>query len=222
MIIVSLLVSIYYNMIIAWCLLYMFESFRKDVPWKTCDNDWNTKLCAYVLSCQSMNHSRAQHRFGGMQNESKNEGMTWVDRQIFRRELDLLTLKNGILGWGGGGWVASFTGQIKLTLVSLRGLTQIFSRASPAVLYGRNPTPGVISVSLFVRYSVCLPTCLPVCLPDSLSDYVSKHYVCIFFIVLLLSFVDKYESIHRQLSVPHWAMPPIVRVPALLKSFLSK
>lgn len=102
MIIVSLLVSIYYNMIIAWCLLYMFESFRKDVPWKTCDNDWNTKLCAYVLSCQSMNHSRAQHRFGGMQNESKNEGMTWVDRQIFRRELDLLTLKNGILGWGGG------------------------------------------------------------------------------------------------------------------------
>lgn len=133
-----------------------------------------------------------------------------------------LLWKTEYWGGGGGGWVASFTGQIKLTLVSLRGLTQIFSRASPAVLYGRNPTPGVISVSLFVRYSVCLPTCLPVCLPDSLSDYVSKHYVCIFFIVLLLSFVDKYESIHRQLSVPHWAMPPIVRVPALLKSFLSK
>lgn len=48
MIIVSLLVSIYYNMIIAWCLLYMFESFRKDVPWKKCDNDWNTKLCAQI------------------------------------------------------------------------------------------------------------------------------------------------------------------------------
>ena len=57
MIIVSLLVSIYYNMIIAWCLLYMFESFRKDVPWKTCDNDWNTKLCAYVLSYLTINQS---------------------------------------------------------------------------------------------------------------------------------------------------------------------
>ena len=74
MIIVSLLVSIYYNMIIAWCLLYMFESFRKDVPWKTCDNDWNTKLCAYVLSCQSMNHSRAQHRFGGMRDAGRGRG----------------------------------------------------------------------------------------------------------------------------------------------------
>lgn len=45
MIMVSFLVSIYYNMIIAWCLLYMFQSFRKDVPWRTCDNTWNTPLC---------------------------------------------------------------------------------------------------------------------------------------------------------------------------------
>lgn len=45
MIMVSLLVSIYYNLIIAWCLLYMFEGFRSDVPWKTCGNKWNTKLC---------------------------------------------------------------------------------------------------------------------------------------------------------------------------------
>ena len=92
MIIVSLLVSIYYNMIIAWCLLYMFESFRKDVPWKTCDNDWNTKLCAYVLSCQSMNHSRAQHRFGGMQNESKNEGGLQEDRTFNGKMQDKITL----------------------------------------------------------------------------------------------------------------------------------
>ncbi|KAJ7379137.1 hypothetical protein OS493_017635 [Desmophyllum pertusum] len=72
MIIVSLLVSIYYNMIIAWCLLYMFESFRRDVPWKTCTNSWNTPLCAktrinastidcvglgYAAGCKSTNPS---------------------------------------------------------------------------------------------------------------------------------------------------------------------
>ena len=60
------------------------------------------------------------------------------------------------------------------------------------------------------------------CLLVSLFDCVSAHCVCIFVSVLLLSFVDKYESMHRHLIVPHWALPPIVRVPALLKSFLSK
>ena len=54
MIMVSLLVSIYYNMIIAWCLLYMFESFRKDVPWRSCSNDWNTLLCRSAVSLNSL------------------------------------------------------------------------------------------------------------------------------------------------------------------------
>lgn len=60
------------------------------------------------------------------------------------------------------------------------------------------------------------------CLLVSLFDCVSAHCVYIFVSVLLLSFVDKYESMHRHLIVPHWVLPPIVRVPALLKSFLSK
>ena len=45
MMMISFLVAIYYNVIIAWVILYMFESFRKEVPWKKCDNDWNTGLC---------------------------------------------------------------------------------------------------------------------------------------------------------------------------------
>ena len=42
---VSFLVSIYYNVIIAWVLFYMFASFRSDVPWRTCDPEWATKYC---------------------------------------------------------------------------------------------------------------------------------------------------------------------------------
>ncbi len=45
MLIVSFLVAIYYNVIIAWCLYYLFESFRSDVPWRHCRNKWNTKNC---------------------------------------------------------------------------------------------------------------------------------------------------------------------------------
>lgn len=42
---VSFLVCVYYNIIIAWCLYYLFLSMAKDVPWKSCGNWWNTPKC---------------------------------------------------------------------------------------------------------------------------------------------------------------------------------
>ena len=42
---VSFLVCVYYNIIIAWCLYFLFLSFRKDVPWKSCGNWWNSEKC---------------------------------------------------------------------------------------------------------------------------------------------------------------------------------
>ena len=164
MIIVSLLVSIYYNMIIAWCLLYMFESFRKDVPWKTCDNDWNTKLCAYVLSYQSINQSIIQGPNIGL------AGCRIRVNIIEGWELDLLSLKNGLR--------ESFQWYLLGVKLSshwspLGGFTQIFRRASPTFVCGRTsppPPPSVISVCPvcpLVCLSVCLPTYLPSCLPAS-------------------------------------------------------
>ena len=45
MLIISFLVSVYYNTIIAWVLYYLFESFRSDVPWRDCNNKWNSAGC---------------------------------------------------------------------------------------------------------------------------------------------------------------------------------
>lgn len=45
MMMVSLLVSIYYNVIIAWILFYLFASFRSDVPWRSCDPEWASPNC---------------------------------------------------------------------------------------------------------------------------------------------------------------------------------
>ncbi|CAF2541459.1 unnamed protein product [Rotaria sp. Silwood2] len=42
----SFLVTIYYNIIIAWCLFYFFASFRKKLPWSDCGNWWNTESCS--------------------------------------------------------------------------------------------------------------------------------------------------------------------------------
>ncbi|CAF4371826.1 unnamed protein product [Rotaria sp. Silwood2] len=39
----SFLVSIYYNVIIAWCLFYFFASFRRKLQWSDCGNWWNTE-----------------------------------------------------------------------------------------------------------------------------------------------------------------------------------
>ncbi|XP_013414369.1 sodium- and chloride-dependent GABA transporter 1 isoform X2 [Lingula anatina] len=45
MLIISFLGSIYYNVIIAWAMYYMFGSFTSELPWDGCKHDYNTPYC---------------------------------------------------------------------------------------------------------------------------------------------------------------------------------
>ncbi|XP_078332547.1 sodium- and chloride-dependent glycine transporter 2-like isoform X2 [Crassostrea virginica] len=45
MVIVSWLIGLYYNVIIAHVLFYLCASFTSELPWTTCDNEWNTPYC---------------------------------------------------------------------------------------------------------------------------------------------------------------------------------
>lgn len=48
MFLMSGLVGVYYNMILAWAVYYLYSSVKaifSDLPWKSCDNPWNTAMC---------------------------------------------------------------------------------------------------------------------------------------------------------------------------------
>ncbi|XP_064631978.1 sodium- and chloride-dependent glycine transporter 1-like [Lineus longissimus] len=49
MMVVSGLVGIYYNMIIAMAIYYLFGSFTSYLPWQDCTNWWNTDHCSLLL-----------------------------------------------------------------------------------------------------------------------------------------------------------------------------
>lgn len=38
--------NVYYIVILAWNLFYLFQSFNKVLPWTTCGNSWNSECCS--------------------------------------------------------------------------------------------------------------------------------------------------------------------------------
>merc|ERR1711976_189679 len=55
MVIVSALVGIYYNMIIAWALFYLAASFTSELPWENCDRSWASDYCEDFLTTTDYN-----------------------------------------------------------------------------------------------------------------------------------------------------------------------
>lgn len=44
-IIVNLICTIYYNVIIAYPLVFIVKSLAKELPWMHCNHEWNTEYC---------------------------------------------------------------------------------------------------------------------------------------------------------------------------------
>ncbi|XP_063495961.1 sodium- and chloride-dependent betaine transporter isoform X3 [Symphalangus syndactylus] len=42
--------NVYYIIVLAWALFYLFSSFTSELPWTTCNNFWNTEHCMDFLN----------------------------------------------------------------------------------------------------------------------------------------------------------------------------
>ncbi|ESO88413.1 hypothetical protein LOTGIDRAFT_126022 [Lottia gigantea] len=52
MVLVSMVVAVYYNVVTAWAAYYLFTSMTSVLPWESCNNSWNTEnniLCTSIL-----------------------------------------------------------------------------------------------------------------------------------------------------------------------------
>ncbi|VTJ60354.1 Hypothetical predicted protein [Marmota monax] len=43
--VIVILLNIYYIIVLAWALFYLFSSFTTDLPWGSCHHEWNTENC---------------------------------------------------------------------------------------------------------------------------------------------------------------------------------
>lgn len=111
MFLMSALVGIYYNMILAWAMFYFLSSFTTQLPWSSCDNWWNTEACRRFDTKNCTIHNGTVIANGTcVLRESVNES-EWADI-ISRKENSkmasdeyfhnfVLGLSSGIHDWGG-------------------------------------------------------------------------------------------------------------------------
>ncbi|XP_065315007.1 sodium- and chloride-dependent glycine transporter 2-like isoform X1 [Gordionus sp. m RMFG-2023] len=69
----SIQVSIYYNMILAWTLFYLVNSFTAVLPWSHCDNWWNTANCFDSFKARECSSENTTYFKGHCFNVSRNQ-----------------------------------------------------------------------------------------------------------------------------------------------------
>uniref|UniRef100_A0A8C3H358 Transporter n=1 Tax=Corvus moneduloides TaxID=1196302 RepID=A0A8C3H358_CORMO len=51
--VIVILLNFYYIIVLAWALFYLFSSFTINLPWGSCDHEWNTENCLELQKANS-------------------------------------------------------------------------------------------------------------------------------------------------------------------------
>ncbi|MBN3299939.1 SC6A3 protein, partial [Amia calva] len=135
-IIISLYVGFYYNVIIAWALFYLFSSFTGNLPWVNCNNTWNSVNCSDLWSFNNsaLNETRkstpaAEYFERGVLHQS--EGINDLGLPRWQLTLCLVvvivilyfSLWKGVKTSGKVVWITATMPYLVLTVLLLRGVT---------------------------------------------------------------------------------------------------
>merc|ERR1711953_639546 len=91
-VIMSFLLTTYYNVIMSWALFYLVYSFSPSLPWETCDNYWNSAECRPI----KLSNETALNMTEDM-NNTHSSTQEFYDRRMLR-------MTEGIENMGGFSW----------------------------------------------------------------------------------------------------------------------
>ncbi|XP_043921076.1 sodium-dependent dopamine transporter [Protopterus annectens] len=141
-ILISLYVGFYYNVIIAWALYYLFSSFTTELPWVHCNNTWNSVNCSDAWSsnfsdginltfADNQNNPAAEYFERGMLHLHESAGIhdlgfpRWQLTSCLVVVIVVLyfSLWKGVKTSGKVVWITATMPYLVLTVLLLRGVT---------------------------------------------------------------------------------------------------
>ncbi|XP_037798606.1 sodium- and chloride-dependent glycine transporter 2-like [Penaeus monodon] len=137
--IVNFLQTGYYTTLVAYPLLFIYHSLRRELPWTSCDNDWNTEHCtrtradfvenktengtqAVVSSADEFFHNEVLKISSGV---GEVGGLVWpvVGAVLFTWVIIFLANFKGVRVLGKVVWLTATFPYVMLTILLIRGVT---------------------------------------------------------------------------------------------------
>ncbi|XP_074660842.1 sodium- and chloride-dependent glycine transporter 1-like isoform X2 [Tubulanus polymorphus] len=161
MVIVSWLIGLYYNVIIAHTIFYFFASMQSVLPWTTCGNDWNTEHCVHpnanhtnltAMKNDSLSRTASEEYYNNYVLE-QSSGMDELGLPSWKLLLCLLfawlivyaALIRGIASLGKVVYFTAIFPYLMLTVLLIRGVT--LQGAGQGILYYLKPDFSKLSDS---------------------------------------------------------------------------
>ncbi|XP_012219206.1 sodium- and chloride-dependent glycine transporter 1 [Linepithema humile] len=166
MVLVSSVVMLYYNLIIAWTLYYMFASVVGgwELPWSKCEKEWSTENCFMPDDAEACHSQNGSYFKGKCLNSSQMTAMGLMIENItsaIKKPPAEEYFNNYVLGISSG---IEETGSIRLSMAASLFLAWIIVflclskgvQSSGKVVYFTALFPYVVLIILFIR-GILLP-----------------------------------------------------------------
>nr|XP_055047308.1 sodium- and chloride-dependent GABA transporter 2-like [Misgurnus anguillicaudatus]XP_055047309.1 sodium- and chloride-dependent GABA transporter 2-like [Misgurnus anguillicaudatus]XP_055047310.1 sodium- and chloride-dependent GABA transporter 2-like [Misgurnus anguillicaudatus] len=73
--VIVIYLNIYYIVVLAWAIFYLFNCFWSTLPWTSCSNDWNTANCQ-TLNATNIGEHRSAADWSFLYNETDNYSLS--------------------------------------------------------------------------------------------------------------------------------------------------